>query len=484
MNTTIKRTYEIDEEINKSSVIDIRLLLDKQDMVLLQNTNPDFVDPTMTDVTILVAYPTKSHDYLKLTLGEYGWYILGVGIPTDSCKEVSIDEAIESVIKYRELLNPEPYASIPPRENGTSQDNASVPARVRLMMRLQERMNCKVNADWISAEYPWYRAVWVECAEMLDHYGWKWWKQQDCDVEQVKLELVDIFHFCLSMILSSTPDTIEDFIEDFEDYTQTHAVPLGDFCTNLEAIAGAAVVGRTFDIAAFANCMDLIGMDFDELYKLYVAKNTLNMFRQASGYKEGTYIKEWDGKEDNVVMMEILKDLPADESLQSTLYSELHLAYVVMKANMLGIVLTVDTSSADSITVITEAIDKFNQQDEGSVAAAQHTEAQEIVDLVGSQVLTNLFGTSGLSVQEFISTSNASVIEGLESRNFPPSTCDTYIDDDSVAIHVTFLDVVNRDFVHLTYKVMKANISGVVLTVDTTDVASIVDITEAIDKTM
>jgi hypothetical protein len=26
---------------------------------------------------------------------------------------------------------------------------------------------------------------------MLDHYGWKWWKKQTPDTEQVILELVD-----------------------------------------------------------------------------------------------------------------------------------------------------------------------------------------------------------------------------------------------------------------------------------------------------
>ena len=35
-------------------------------------------------------------------------------------------------------------------------------------------------------------------------------------------------------------------------------------------------------------------------------KNVLNKFRQDNGYKEGTYRKIWNGKEDNVVLSEIL----------------------------------------------------------------------------------------------------------------------------------------------------------------------------------
>ncbi|MFA6630524.1 MAG: dUTPase, partial [Sulfuricurvum sp.] len=38
------------------------------------------------------------------------------------------------------------------------------------------------------------------------------------------------------------------------------------------------------------------------LYRLYVGKNILNQFRQDHGYKEGHYIKIWNGLEDNAVM--------------------------------------------------------------------------------------------------------------------------------------------------------------------------------------
>ena len=49
----------------------------------------------------------------------------------------------------------------------------------------------------------------------------------------------------------------------------------------------------------FATIMHLIEMDFDALYRSYVGKNVLNFFRQDHGYKEGTYVKNWAGREDN-----------------------------------------------------------------------------------------------------------------------------------------------------------------------------------------
>ena len=48
------------------------------------------------------------------------------------------------------------------------------------------------------------------------------------------------------------------------------------------------------------------GVNLSKLFKIYVAKNVLNKFRQDNGYKDGTYKKIWNGREDNAVLNEIL----------------------------------------------------------------------------------------------------------------------------------------------------------------------------------
>ena len=70
--------------------------------------------------------------------------------------------------------------------------------QVAIMLEMQDAMNTKVADNWFAQGFEWYRAIWIECGEMLEHYGWKWWKHQKPDAEQVKMELVDIFHFGLS----------------------------------------------------------------------------------------------------------------------------------------------------------------------------------------------------------------------------------------------------------------------------------------------
>ena len=68
------------------------------------------------------------------------------------------------------------------------------------MLTLQDRMNTKVHPQWIEQRYEWFRAIWIECGELMEHYGYKWWKKQTPDIEQVRLEAIDIWHFGLSAL--------------------------------------------------------------------------------------------------------------------------------------------------------------------------------------------------------------------------------------------------------------------------------------------
>src|SRR5690554_5002619 len=75
------------------------------------------------------------------------------------------------------------------------------PQQATTMLALQAAMNAKVDPEWVQAAYPYLRAVVVEGAESIEHQGWKWWKRQQCDLPQLQMELIDIWHFLLSEIL-------------------------------------------------------------------------------------------------------------------------------------------------------------------------------------------------------------------------------------------------------------------------------------------
>ena len=66
---------------------------------------------------------------------------------------------------------------------------------LQTMADMQAAHNEQVHPQWQAQGYAYYRAVWVECAELLDHYGWKWWKHQLPDLDQARLELVRYLAF-------------------------------------------------------------------------------------------------------------------------------------------------------------------------------------------------------------------------------------------------------------------------------------------------
>ncbi len=193
------------------------------------------------------------------------------------------------------------------------------------MLRLQDDMNSRINPEWRQQGNAWYRAIWVETAEMLDHYGWKWWKKQTPDLEQVRLELVDIWHFGLSILLERgvSAATIHG------ELAQALAEPPGsDFRDDLEEFAASTLRTRGFDIAGFARLMCGVGLDADELFNRYVGKNVLNFFRQDNGYQDGSYRKVWQGREDNEHLVEIVQQLDAGATdFPDRLYAELQQRY-------------------------------------------------------------------------------------------------------------------------------------------------------------
>ena len=194
--------------------------------------------------------------------------------------------------------------------------------QITQMLSMQDAMNSRVSETWRDNDYEWYRAIWVECAEMLDHHGWKWWKHQEIDIAQVQLELVDIFHFGLSLRLmtgKSVPKISRKLAKEVHQGTIEN-----DFKIALENLASAAVTSKAFDAKALADCMHLMDMDLDELFRQYVGKNTLNFFRQDHGYKDGSYLKIWNGKEDNEVLANLVNTLDASaDDFQQQLYAAL-----------------------------------------------------------------------------------------------------------------------------------------------------------------
>jgi len=207
------------------------------------------------------------------------------------------------------------------------------------MLALQAGMNSKVDPDWLTARYPYLRAVVIEGAEAIEHHGWKWWKHQLHDHSQLQMELIDIWHFLLSEILleydgdlnqaaASLMDAVESHTADtllFDDHS--YQIADLDLVAKLELLIGTSVA-RRIEVSLFASIMRDCDMDWSDLFRQYVGKNVLNFFRQDHGYKEGSYRKTWDGREDNEHLVEVLEALDArSDSFQDNLYQALQQRY-------------------------------------------------------------------------------------------------------------------------------------------------------------
>jgi dimeric dUTPase (all-alpha-NTP-PPase superfamily) len=217
------------------------------------------------------------------------------------------------------------------------------------MFKLQQTLNDDTNGVGWEKGYNkhdriinWKRCIYMEAAELIDSFNWKHWKDINIapDWDNITIELVDIWHFIMSLGLEEYKNNSLGSIKDIVDYVADTKY-YDDFCgeaitpNNSDALQIVSTIEHlikdAIDDGDFTKILDTFfitslqcGLNIDILYKYYLGKNILNKFRQDNGYKEGTYKKSWNGVEDNVVMTDVLEQ----ESLGAdALYSKLEEIY-------------------------------------------------------------------------------------------------------------------------------------------------------------
>jgi len=193
--------------------------------------------------------------------------------------------------------------------------------QARVMLTLQSSMNAKVDPQWVQKRYPYLRAVVIEAAEAIEHHGWKWWKKQERDLPQLQMEIIDIWHFILSDILLSSDaehesavallmaaNTASDVSHTVQFDQNSYSLHSMSLLSKLELLIGLSA-SRRVDLLLFRSIMRDCELNWGSLYKQYVSKNVLNMFRQDHGYKDGSYQKYWQGREDNEHLVELMDAL-------------------------------------------------------------------------------------------------------------------------------------------------------------------------------
>jgi dimeric dUTPase (all-alpha-NTP-PPase superfamily) len=221
--------------------------------------------------------------------------------------------------------------------------------KILQMLELQQQLNDATNGQsWEGGMtkngkvIDWKRCTYLECAELIESYPWKHWKNIDArpDYANIQIEAVDIWHFIMSQgleeykrgdlgsieTLANNINSLSNFAtfsgelkEHFKDYYEQISV--------VEELMKILFCGGSTEklMEAFINVAMQSGLNLDTLYTLYVGKNILNQFRQDHGYKEGSYIKIWNGEEDNVTMQKILEE--NENVTPQELYKALEEAY-------------------------------------------------------------------------------------------------------------------------------------------------------------
>lgn len=218
------------------------------------------------------------------------------------------------------------------------------------MLELQQELNDATNGlNWEEGitkngkPIDWRRCIYLEAAELVESYPWKHWKNIDAlpDYANIKIEIVDIWHFVMSEVLrlykinklgsireiAKSVEAMKGFEAFKENNNNSEMLDSYEQITLVEEMIRILFCQNDINalLISFLTMSSKLNLKLPELYELYVGKNILNKFRQNHGYKEGTYIKIWNGKEDNVVMQSILHH--QDNITPDALYKALEEVY-------------------------------------------------------------------------------------------------------------------------------------------------------------
>ena len=218
-----------------------------------------------------------------------------------------------------------------------------------------------------------------EVSEIQDSLAWKHWKKGKDDIDNLLLETVDVAHFTSSQLLmfdveidkeeyrleadtlveqlifevnrfwdinqkrnlvadSTVEDVTRDIILAFVRpymHDLTGIISRGEWNEAKSFITDPTMDLMLTALVLYTISYNLLQSDVEEISvldalvrveKIYDVKNVLNTFRNRHGYNDGTYVKMWNGEEDNVVAMRLAKTM---RDIDLELYDALEVEYEI-----------------------------------------------------------------------------------------------------------------------------------------------------------
>ncbi len=221
--------------------------------------------------------------------------------------------------------------------------------QIKEMYELQIKQNEQIHKEWYKQGYDWDLAIKMETAEAIDSLNWKHWKNlknEKIDLDNFRVELVDIFHFILSKEIEYwlNEDEYEHEVDIYDTIMTDFDLCLNKHNTNNDTLLSITKKFFKSDLedpfiensyGLFFAIFDKLDMSTEELYKSYIIKNLLNQHRQNNGYKEGIYKKIWEYEnkevEDNVVVFELSSKIETNEDFSDNLKKAIENVYKLQK---------------------------------------------------------------------------------------------------------------------------------------------------------
>lgn len=200
--------------------------------------------------------------------------------------------------------------------------------KLQLMVNMQAKLNDYTIPGWREKHLDWESAIIAEGAELIDPI-YKWWKHGKPDVENMKVEIIDLMHFFMSyhMDAKATPVMIANEMSFQLEQMYSNAVstfdPYAVIPVNKQFIKAVLNNELTHSFQHMSEMIVMFFPDFDVFAKGYLVKNILNTFRQNNGYKDGSYIKMWNDEEDNVVAFREAEHIELNDTFEDNLIDSL-----------------------------------------------------------------------------------------------------------------------------------------------------------------
>lgn len=218
------------------------------------------------------------------------------------------------------------------------------------MFGMQHERNDEGNPGWLETPPNYAFAIATEAVEGFNYTNWEWWRHQDkreINFPQMHMEIVDIWYSLMSEVMTHKLDPGITYYAIFEaidaamvthrpkDFAPTVDQIRMSFMNLINSATSLPSPGRVVGmVTAFSVLLDVSGLGWDNLYKMYIGKSTLITFRQDHGYSKNTdqYRDIWetevDRKQDNEYLIEILDTISeVNPDTKTNIYKALEAKY-------------------------------------------------------------------------------------------------------------------------------------------------------------